>query len=203
MDLWRDTSIILKMEAPFAAADVKNPERSECAENFLASRPIRPAYAFTMLDIARSLSPIFEIVPDLLIERKIGPWLIWATFNQASSAPVGQSVLPLGMATIAPSASWSVLEREILTRRPCSVISISATFNRTSSDRRNAPAKPRRTMARSRNPMRVRGADCAIALAIKEVAGDFRLRAVPTVLLMPFRVALTTSAAVGGSYPAV
>src|SRR6476660_1536093 len=43
MDLCRDTSIILKTEAPLAAADVKNPDRREWAENFLASRPTRPA----------------------------------------------------------------------------------------------------------------------------------------------------------------
>src|SRR3954464_10125271 len=105
MDLGRETSIILKMEAPFAAAEVKKPDRSECAENFFASRPIRPAYRLTVLDTARSLRPELEILPDLLIARKTRPSVIWAAVNQASSASAGQSLLPLGIATMAPSAS--------------------------------------------------------------------------------------------------
>jgi hypothetical protein len=41
--LVRDTSIILKIEAPLAAADVRKPDRSECPENRLASKPARSA----------------------------------------------------------------------------------------------------------------------------------------------------------------
>jgi hypothetical protein len=40
-DLWRLTSIILKIEAPFPAADVRKPARSEWPDNVLASKPAR------------------------------------------------------------------------------------------------------------------------------------------------------------------
>ena len=190
------------MEAPLAAADVRNPDRSEWAENFSGFRPARAAFRLTIIVTARPLSRLPTNRPDLVIARKIGPSLIRAAFNQANIASVGQSVIPLGIATIVPSASWSVLDRDILTSRPFSVASISATSRPASSDRRRAPAKPRRTMERSRSPAKVDGADCAIALARSAVAGVLRLRATPTVRRIPRKVALTCSALVGGSWPA-
>jgi hypothetical protein len=40
-DLCRDTSIILKIDAPLPAAEVRKPARSEWPENVLASKPAR------------------------------------------------------------------------------------------------------------------------------------------------------------------
>ena len=48
-DLCRLTSIILKIDAPFPAAEVRKPARREWPENALASNPARLAYALTML----------------------------------------------------------------------------------------------------------------------------------------------------------
>jgi hypothetical protein len=54
------------------------------------------------------------------------------------------------MATLRPRPSWSVFERRIVTRRPSGASSRSSTSSATSSERRKAPAKPSRMMARSR-----------------------------------------------------
>jgi hypothetical protein len=50
------TSIILKIDAPLPAADVRKPARSEWPENALASNPARSAYALTILATDRSVS---------------------------------------------------------------------------------------------------------------------------------------------------
>jgi hypothetical protein len=55
-----------------------------------------------------------------------------------------------------PFASWSVLLSRIVTRTPSSTNSRSLTSSATTSDLRNAPAKPSMSKARSRRPFRSR-----------------------------------------------
>jgi hypothetical protein len=67
------TSIILKIDAPRLAADVRKPERSECPEKIAGSSPTRSAWAFTTAatPCALSLSPS---LPPFLTERNRGRW---------------------------------------------------------------------------------------------------------------------------------
>src|SRR5215510_14751014 len=86
-------------------------------------------------------------------------------------------------------------------RNPASVCSIWDTSNATSSERRNAPAKPSSSKARSRraiSPSPVR----AMAMIRAAVAGAFFAAAVPLVRRMPRTVAFTRSSSGGTSSPA-
>src|SRR3954451_20625164 len=76
-------------------------------------------------------------------------------------------------------------------------VRLSATSRATSSERRNAPAKPRRTKALSRFPRSVSGDAAIIALTCSASAGALWTFAVPNERRMPLRVALTASASVG------
>ena len=70
--------------------------------------------------------------------------------SQASSAATGRRRSPCGMATVAPSPSWSALDRRITTRMPSASRRRPSTRIATSSERRNAPAKPMASTARAR-----------------------------------------------------
>src|SRR3984893_12976635 len=74
------------MEAPFAAAEVKNPDRSECPENTVASKPARDAYALTILATDRSVSRPERNLLALPIGRKIAPASIPAACSHAHRA---------------------------------------------------------------------------------------------------------------------
>ncbi len=128
-----------------------------------------------------------------------GPALIPAAPSHSRRALAGHATSPRAIAMVAPSPSWSVLLRRIVTSRPALVSAMSATSRATSSDRRNAPAKPNSKSARSRRPARLSGASATIALTLSATAGAFRALAVPTVRLIPRRVALTASESVGVS----
>ena len=81
--------------------------------------------------------------------------------SHACSARTGQVVgqEPYGRPIVAPSPSWSVFERRILTSTPSVPKVRSCTSSATSSLRRNAPANPVRSRARSRSPIGVRGSE--------------------------------------------
>jgi hypothetical protein len=76
-----------------------------------------------------------------------GPELIFAAADHSATARIGQvaSAAPGGMPTSLPCPSWSVLLRRMRTTMPSGVFSRSSTFRPTSSERRKAPAKPRRS----------------------------------------------------------
>jgi len=101
-----------------------------------------------------------------------------------------------------PLPSWSVLLRRMVMRTPSN--SKSSTFSATTSDIRNAPAKPRMTMARSRRPFsESSGIASVMRLAIGAVAGAFLACAAPSERRSPFMVVLTMAVSVGsGSTPA-
>src|ERR1700681_98891 len=101
-DLWRETSIILKIDAPLPAAEVRKPDRSEWPENVLASKPARAAYAFTKLATDRQVSREARTVPALSIGRKIAPALISAASSDSRSALTGQAMSPRAMAIVSP-----------------------------------------------------------------------------------------------------
>src|SRR5260370_42589279 len=101
----RNTSIILKIDAPLPAADVRKPDRSECPEYVPASNPARAAYALTKLATERQERREARTVPALSIGRKIGPASIAAASNHARSALTGQATPPPGIAMLRPSAS--------------------------------------------------------------------------------------------------
>ena len=151
--LCRLTSIILKTDAPRRAADVRNPALNECPLNSFAFNPARRAHDLTISATARSDSLRSRILPALLIGRNIGPSEMRTTRSHSRSAITGQAALPGTMATVVPSPSWSVLLLRIVRRRPPSQKSRSFRSNATSSERRNAPAKPSRSRARSRIPL--------------------------------------------------
>lgn len=96
-DLCRETSIILKMEAPLPAADVRNPDRSECPEWVQASKPARPACALTILATDRSVSLLSATVAALLMGRNTGPFEMPAAASHAAKAFTGQATSPRAM----------------------------------------------------------------------------------------------------------
>jgi hypothetical protein len=67
------------------------------------------------------------------------------------------------------------------------------------SERRNAPAKPSSTSARSRFPAKVSGEAATMALIRSASAGALRTLALPNVRRIPRKVALTPSESVGVS----
>src|SRR6266436_1534473 len=85
---------------------------------------------------------------------------------------------------------------------PSGALSMSSMLSATSSDRRNAPAKPINSKARSRRPFRSVPVFAAIASNRSAVAGAFLILAVPKVRRMPLTVALTNSSSVGVAKPA-
>jgi hypothetical protein len=88
------------------------------------------------------------------------------------------------------------------TRSPSGTSTRSATSSASSSERRNAPAKPSTIIARSRRPISEVVGQAAIMRAITSwVAGAFGLGAVPSEWRMPRSTARTASLAVGGVCP--
>src|SRR5258708_16533095 len=80
---------------------------------------------------------------------------------------------------------------------PSGACSMSSMLSGTSSDRRNAAAKPINSNARSRRPFRLAPVFAAMASNRSAVAGTFLILAVPKVRRMPRTVALTNSSSVG------
>jgi hypothetical protein len=103
-----------------------------------------------------------------------------------------------------PLASWSVLLRRMVARTPSSQNSRSSTFSATTSDFRNAPAKPSMSSARSRRPFNdTSGAASTRRFATTFDIGAFLACAAPSERRIPFMVVLTMAASVGsGSSPA-
>jgi hypothetical protein len=157
MLLWRLTSIILKMEAPWAAAEVRNPDLSECPLKSAAFSPAHRAKRLTTSATALPDSRRGKIFSVLVMGRNRGPSEVSAALIQAPTASTGQAMEPRAMAIMTPSPSWSVLLLRMVTRRPALQDSRSATSRATSSERRNAPAKPSRRRARSRVPFEAVG----------------------------------------------
>jgi hypothetical protein len=180
---------------------VRKPERKECPLKSAALRPARRAYNFTRSATARPESRRFEIFPVLVTGRNSGPSRMPAVSIQVRAAPTGQEVEPDTIATVAPWPSWSVLLLRIVTRSPPLQNCISPTSSATSSERRNAPAKPSRRRARSRSHLRSVPALATIAATLSAVAGALRTGALPAVRRIPRSVALTASELVGGSWP--
>ena len=195
-------SIILKIDVPRAAAEVRNPDRSECPLKSAAFSAARRAYVFTSSATALADSRRAAILPVLVTGRNKGPSVIAAALIQARTVSTGHAIERRAMAIVAPRPSWSVLLRRMVTRRPPSQYSRSATLRPTSSERRKASAKPSRRTARSRSPLRSVSAFATIARTLSAVAGALRLGALPVVRRMPRSVALTPSELVGGSWPA-
>jgi hypothetical protein len=105
------------------------------------------------------------------------------------------------MAISAPCPSWSVLLWRMSTRSPSGTSLRSVTSRAHSSLRRNAPAKPSASSARSRLPISVAGQSASMLVRTSAVAGAWPVRCVPIVRLIPRSVAFTRSALVGGSMP--
>src|SRR3954452_25443590 len=117
MDLWRLTSIILKTEAPFAAAEVRKPDRNECPEKALASKPILRAISLMMLATERDVSLARLTRAPLSIGRNSAPLSIPAALTHARNPLTGQATVPRVPAIVAPTPSWSVFDRRMSTRR--------------------------------------------------------------------------------------
>jgi len=83
----------------------------------------------------------------------------------------------------------SVLLRRTVTRRPSAVCSMSFASRAISSERRNAPAKPSKSRARSRRSASRGPALGTMAMMSSAVAGVFLLGAIPTERRMPRKVA--------------
>jgi hypothetical protein len=126
--------------------------------------------------------------------RKTGPASIPQTLSQCSRARTGQwRVRPNGMPTLRPAPSWSTFERLSVTMAPCRTRSTSSQFKPTISDRRNPPAKPIRSSARSRasftlSPMKSRTRNRS-----SRSSGLASRWAIPRVRLTPRNVARTIS----------
>jgi hypothetical protein len=94
------------------------------------------------------------------------------------------------------------LAAPIVMRNPSGASAKSSTRSATSSERRNAPAKPSASNARSRLPFNVSGQPSSMDRTTSAVAGDFCTLVVPIVRRIPRIRAFTASAPVGGSCPA-
>ncbi len=123
----------------------------------------------------------------------------FAASCQRRSARTGQSsVVPYGMATVAPLPVRSPLERGRVRRRPRSLASRCSTRIAASSARRSAPAKPTSNRARSRSP--AIGMPARIWRRMSAVAASFLAGSSPASAAsrcMPARVAATWASAVG------
>src|SRR6202034_2817392 len=108
-------SIILKTDAPLAAAEVRNPDRSECPEYVLASNPARATYALTKFATDRQVRREARTAPALPIGRKIGPAVIAAASSHARSAMTGQATSPRGIAMVRPAAFLSLFPPPLVT----------------------------------------------------------------------------------------
>ena len=110
--------------------------------------------------------------------------------------------MPRGTAISCPCPSWSVFECRICTRSPSGSNAKSVMSSATSSDRRNAPAKPSVSNARSRVPRSVSGMSSSIAAMRSAVAGAFCAGLAPLVLRIPPSTTRTAFAAAGDGSPA-
>jgi hypothetical protein len=93
----------------------------------------------------------------LAIGLNNAPVVIPAALSHARKAATGQEIEPRTIATVAPLPSWSVLLRRMVTFSPASLSSISSQSRATNSERRNAPANPSSSKARSRKAVSSRG----------------------------------------------
>jgi hypothetical protein len=91
-----------------------------------------------------------------LTARKAGPSVTAASSSQDWTARTGHvsGFEPYGMPTLRPAPSRSVLLRRKVTVRPSRLKAKSTKSSATSSERRNAPANPSRSSARSRAPIK-------------------------------------------------
>ena len=103
---------------------------------------------------------------------------------------------------MAPSASWSVLDRRKTSRRPPSSSLTSSTSRATSSLRRRAPAKPNSSSVRSRASARPSPSGATIAVMTFVRAARILRGAVPWRRRIPDQTARTPASAVGVSKPA-
>src|SRR4030095_2673083 len=94
MLLWRLTSIILKIEAPRAAAEVRKPDLSEWPLKSAALKPARRAYAFTTSATALADSRRAETFPVRVTGRNRGPSEIQPALIHARTASTGQVIEP-------------------------------------------------------------------------------------------------------------
>src|ERR1019366_6762479 len=112
--------MMLRSEAPAAAAEVARPERRLCPAKFEASRPNASTYFFTMSPTAVPDSRVAAILPWRLIGRNTGPSVMPLfsshSWNERTGHVAGFD--PYGTPIFRPSASWSVFERRIVTTRP-------------------------------------------------------------------------------------
>ena len=156
MDLCRKTSCILNTDAPERAVAVKKPAIKECPANFrsvIASlgdthlhQPrhgaIRHGRGGGRSHGPRDQAAEQEAVRDL------------AMLDPGVEQRLGSQPAPSGMAMVAPAPSWSVLLRRTVTRSPSLTHSTLASLSASSSERRNAPAMPKASSARSRTERR-------------------------------------------------
>src|SRR6516225_4857622 len=112
------------------------------------------------------------------VQRKSGPVAMPAALRQACTAATGQLIEPQD------DGNGRALS-----------------LRATSSDRRNAPAKPS-SSARSRSAFRPLPVPSAIEITRSAVAGAFSRVAVPSARRIPRTVAFTRSSSVGTAWPA-
>jgi hypothetical protein len=97
--------------------------------------------------------------------------------SHARTAFTGQATEPLTIAIVEPMLSWSVLLRRMHTRSPPP----SQNSRSASSERRNAPAKPSKSSARSRSALTPRlRTVLTMAMIRSAVAGALRTGAAPS-----------------------
>jgi hypothetical protein len=108
----------------------RSPARGRRGENAVAQAvagKMRRDRATFGIGLAISATLRARSWPHLLTLRNTGPSMMPPTASQSRTAATGQAIDPRQTATTAPPPSWSVLDRRILTRRPCGHSSISAT----------------------------------------------------------------------------
>src|ERR1700674_1906176 len=111
MLLWRLTSIILKIEAPRPAADVRKPDRSEWPAKSFGASPTRRPLALTTLTPGGSASRPLLIRLPLPIGGTSGPGVTLGAPSHARTAFTGQATEPATIAMVSPAPSWSVFDR--------------------------------------------------------------------------------------------
>lgn len=201
--LCRLTSIILKIEAPRCAAEVRNPARSECPLNSSAFSPTRRALALTISATARSEGRRLRARPALLIGRNY-----WTTDDFGRLDPVPRRLdrareraghdgdrraLPLliGLAQTYSYPQSTVAELQIAY--------IESHKFGAAEGAREAEEQQR---AIARSPLGPVPELVAMATISSDVAGTFWFGTLCSFRLMPRSVSLTASDAVGEGCPA-
>src|ERR1035441_6803751 len=116
--------MMLRSDAPAAAALEASPERKLCPAKWEASSPTASTYFFTLSATAAPESRVAAILPCRWIGRNTGPSVMPLDSNHVWNERTGHvaGFDPYGTPIFRPSPSWSVLDRRIVTTKPSRVI---------------------------------------------------------------------------------